>query len=95
MATPNQQSEQHIGETKAVPNNVHDLVHDLSNRIDALWRYDQYMANAEAAGNKEEKKLWSDLRKAEIKTTDKLKSLLYTALGKSMNEEGANSEMKG
>ncbi len=86
MSTPNEQSEKHIGETKAVPNYVHDLVHDLSNRLDAVWRYDQYMANAGKEANKEEKKLWSDLRKSELKNVDRLKTCLHDALGKSMNQ---------
>lgn len=81
MATANQKSEQHIGETQGVSNSVHDLVHDFSNRLDALWRYDQYIANAEEAGKKEEKKLWSDLKRSEVKTIDRLKTLLKQALG--------------
>ena len=83
MATPNEKSEKHIGETKGVSNHIHDLVHDLSSRLDGLWRYDQYMANAESAGDKEAKKLWSDLRKSEMKTVARLKTLLQDALGKS------------
>ena len=61
MATPNEQSEKHIGETKGVSNHIHDLVHDLSSRLDGLWRYDQYMANADTAGDKEAKKSWIDV----------------------------------
>jgi hypothetical protein len=36
----------HIGETHGVADHNHDLIHDLSKRLDALWRYDQYIANA-------------------------------------------------
>ena len=39
---------EHVGETCGCADHVHDLVHDLSKRLDALWRYDQYIANAEA-----------------------------------------------
>jgi hypothetical protein len=38
---------QHIGETRGCEDHDHDLVHELSKRLDALWRYDQYIANAE------------------------------------------------
>lgn len=76
--------EKFIGETKGASNHVHDLIHDLSTRLDAVWRYDQYMANSENGGNKEEKKLWSDLRKSELKNVERLKSLLHKALGDSM-----------
>lgn len=86
MASANEKSEQYIGETKGAANNVHDLVHDLGSRLDAVWRYDQYMANAKADGNKEEKKLWSELQKSEMKTVKKLKSLLHKALGSEMKK---------
>lgn len=80
MATPNEKSEKHIGQTQAVPNYVHDLVHDLSVRLDGVWRYDQCIANAESAGRKDEKKLWSDLRRADLKAIERLKTLLSEAL---------------
>ena len=41
----------HIGETSGCENHDHDLVHELSRRLDGLWRYDQYISNAE--GQKE------------------------------------------
>ena len=85
MATANQQAEQHIGETKGVPNYLHDLVHDLSSRLDAIWRYDQYVANAKAGGNKEQIKLWSDLKKSDMKIVERLKALLHSSLGESMD----------
>ena len=56
-----QDHEAHVGETKAIANHDHDLVHELSKRIDGVWRYDQYIANAQ--GNDELQALWSDLKK--------------------------------
>ena len=38
---------EHLGESQGVKDHDHDMVHDLSRRLDALWRYDQYIANAE------------------------------------------------
>jgi len=35
---------QHIGASKGAEN--HDLIHELSKRLDALWRYDQSIANS-------------------------------------------------
>ena len=35
-------------------------VHDLSKRLDALWRYDQYIANADAKPQLQD--LWRDLK---------------------------------
>lgn len=38
---------EHLGETAGCRDHDHDLIHELSRRLDALWRYDQYIANAE------------------------------------------------
>jgi len=47
---------EHMGETCGVAD--HD--HDLGKRLDALWRYDQYIANAE--GRPALQELWCDLK---------------------------------
>ena len=75
MPTPNDQAEQHIGETKGISNPNHDLIHDLSNRLDALWRYDQCIANAEKGGADDSKQLWQDLKAQETKNVARLKEL--------------------
>ena len=77
MENQNDASEKHIGETKAIPNYVHDLLHDLSNRVDAIWRYDQYIANSKNGGSEEETKLWNELKTSEMTTVDRLKTI-YT-----------------
>ena len=76
MPTPNDQAEQHIGETKGISNPNHDLIHDLSNRLDALWRYDQCIANAEKGGADDSKQFWQDLKAQETKNIDRLKELI-------------------
>jgi hypothetical protein len=38
---------EHLGESCGCKGHDHDLVHELSQRLDALWRYDQYIANAQ------------------------------------------------
>lgn len=38
---------EHIGETHPMKDHDHDLIHELNKRVDAVWRYDQYIANAE------------------------------------------------
>src|SRR5881275_2141434 len=55
---------QHIGETCGCKDHDHDLIHDLSKRLDALWRYDQYIANAE--GKSQLQTLWRDLKRQEV-----------------------------
>ncbi|MFD2787666.1 hypothetical protein [Hymenobacter rubripertinctus] len=76
MANANDQAEQHIGQTKGLPNHAHDLVHDLSTRLDALWRYDQCIANAEKAGPKDSKQFWQEMKAQEAQNIDRLKDLI-------------------
>jgi hypothetical protein len=47
MPTEAMKAYEHIGETTGCPDYIHDLVHELNTKLDALWRYDQYIANAE------------------------------------------------
>jgi hypothetical protein len=65
---------QHIGETRGCADHDHDLVHDLSKRLDALWRYDQYIANA--AGKPALQDLWRGLKRQEIDNIKRVKQLL-------------------
>ena len=51
----------HIGETCGCKDHDHDLVHELSKKLDALWRYDQYIANADGCPNAQA--LWRDFKK--------------------------------
>jgi hypothetical protein len=37
----------HLGETCGCADHDHDLIHELSRRLDSLWRYDQYIANCD------------------------------------------------
>jgi hypothetical protein len=65
---------EHIGETCGCPDHDHDLIHDLSKRLDALWRYDQYIANAE--GKSALQDLWRDLKRQEMGNIKRLKQLI-------------------
>src|SRR6476646_719736 len=47
MALAAEKEMKHLGESRGRADHDHDLVHDLGKRLDALWRYDQYIANAE------------------------------------------------
>ena len=44
MALAAEKEMKHIGESCGCADHDHDLIHDLSKRLDALWRYDQYIA---------------------------------------------------
>ena len=60
MALTAERDMEHIGETQGMEHHDHDLVQDLNKRLDALWRYDQYIANA--AGHPELQKMWRDFK---------------------------------
>jgi hypothetical protein len=49
-------------------------LHDLSKRLDALWRYDQYIANAEHRPAL--KDLWRELKSQEIDNIKRMKQSL-------------------
>jgi len=46
MAMSTDKEYEHLGETRGIEDHDHDLIHELSRRLDSLWRYDQYIANA-------------------------------------------------
>jgi len=62
---------EHIGESCGCADHDHDLIHDLSKRLDALWRYDQYIANAE--GKAALQNLWRDLKRQETENINRVK----------------------
>jgi len=61
---------EHISESCGVAD--HD--HDLGKRLDALWRYDQYIANAE--GRPDLQELWCDLKCQEIDNIKRMKQVI-------------------
>ena len=64
----------HIGATAGCKDHDRDLVHELSKRLDALWRQDQYIANAEE--QPKIKKMWQDMKEQEQENIKILKSLI-------------------
>jgi protoheme ferro-lyase len=64
----------HIGETQGAKDHDHDLVHELSNRLDAVWRIDQYIANAD--GKPEIQSFWRQLKSEETQVVSRLKELI-------------------
>lgn len=70
----------HIGETSGCCDHDHDLVHELSRRLDAMWRYDQYVANAE--GNSELQDFWREVKSQETNNIERLKKLMKKEMEK-------------
>jgi hypothetical protein len=64
----------HIGESRGGNNHDHDMIHELGKRLDAVWKLDQYIANADADSNLLE--LWTDLKKQEKANVRRLKEMV-------------------
>ena len=64
----------HIGESQGCANHDHDLIHELSRRLDSLWRYDQFIANAESRPAVQA--CWRHLKQQEAQNIEKLKALV-------------------
>ncbi len=74
MSMTTEKEYRHIGETSGCENHDHDLVHELSRRLDGVWRYDQYIANAE--GQDDLQKFWETVKAQERTNIEQLKKLL-------------------
>lgn len=64
----------HLGETAGCQDHDHDLVHELSRRLDMLWRYDQYIANAD--WREPIKGFWQEMKAQEMDNIRRLKEFL-------------------
>ena len=65
---------QHLGDAWAMADHDHDLVQELSKRSDGVWRYDQYIANAE--GKEPLQQFWRDLKEQDQANVRRLKDLI-------------------
>ena len=76
---------EHVGKTHGAEDHDHDLIQDLSKRLDALWRYDQYIANAE--GKPKLQECWSHLKDQEQKNIHTLKALIAEEFNRVASEQ--------
>jgi hypothetical protein len=65
---------EHVGETNGILDHDHDLVAELNRRLDALWRYDQYIANAEWRGDL--RLFWERCKARDREAVDRLRRLI-------------------
>jgi hypothetical protein len=65
---------EHVGETAGCSDHDHDLIAELSRRLDNLWRYDQYIANAEWRDAL--RQFWMDAKAMEQQAISRLKQLI-------------------
>ena len=64
----------HIGESQGAADHDHDMIHELSKRLDAVWRIDQYIANAD--GQIDLQNFWRWVKVQEQENVDRLKQLV-------------------
>jgi hypothetical protein len=55
-------------------NHDYDLVHDLKHRLDAIWHYDQHIANAR--GHEKIQQYWMGVKQQDEDNIKRLKSLI-------------------
>jgi hypothetical protein len=78
MAVTAEKSLEHIGETAGMKNHDRDLVHELSKRLDCLWRCDQYIANAE--GHDDLVNFWREVKQQEEQNIDRIREMIRTEI---------------
>jgi hypothetical protein len=64
----------HVGETAGCSDHDHDLVAELGRRLDRVWRYDQYIANAEWRNDL--RQFWMDAQAQDQQAISRLKRLI-------------------
>lgn len=74
MPSTTEKEYEHIGETRGCADHDHDLVHELSRRLDGVWRYDQYVANANGLADLQ--KFWRHVKAQEQENITQLKRLI-------------------
>ena len=62
------------GPASSCADHDYDLVQDLGHRLDAIWHYDEHIANAK--GRDKIKAYWSDVKKQDEDNVKRLKSLI-------------------
>lgn len=72
--TERERDEEHLGQTEGAKDHDHDMIHDLSNRLDALYRYDQFIANAE--GFEELQAYWRKVKQQDQENIATMKRLI-------------------
>ena len=63
-----------LGKTTGAGNHDDDMIHELSNRLNAVARYDQYIANAASAP--ELQKFWRRLKAQDEENAEELKDFI-------------------
>lgn len=63
-----------VGTAAGCADHDYDLIQDLGHRLDALWHYDEHIANAK--GHSEIQAYWTQVKKQDEENVRKLKQLI-------------------
>lgn len=74
MKTAVERQYQHVGESRGCADHDYDLIHFLDNRLDTLWRCDQYIANAES--DPELQNFWRDVKKGDLALVNRAREIV-------------------
>lgn len=69
----NQQAEERLGVTQGMSNHSHDLIQELSVRLDQQWRYEQYVKNAQEAGMNDAAEMFNNFKRTNQQAIDQLR----------------------
>ncbi len=83
---------EHIGETCPVQDSIHDLAQVFTNRTNAVWRYDQYIANAD--GNRRLQDFWRDMKRQDQQACDRMRELLAEQLQSQGSQQGTQQSQR-
>ena len=69
-----------IGSTHGMEDHDYDLVHVLDQKLEAVWRYDQYIENAD--GNPGLQTFWRECKEFDQRCVARLKELIHQEINK-------------
>jgi hypothetical protein len=76
MSTTMDWQSEHHGETLVTEDHSHDLIHELSRRLNCIRRLDRYIANS--GSQPEIQEFWRDSKRRELSHIDQLNRLIRT-----------------
>ena len=78
MPVATERQSEHIGETCQPGCSVQDLVQVFNGLLNNVWRYDQYIANAE--GNQDLQNFWRNQKRQDQQSCTQIRQLLVKEL---------------
>jgi hypothetical protein len=71
---------EHVGETHGMADHDYDLIHFLNDRLEILWRCDQYIANAD--GDADLQNFWRDVKKGDTALITRARQMIKSHVNK-------------